>query len=184
LFITLLVAISTAAIVALQGIATMAADRDEPHTIDDLAFIAGHWVGAEQGITLEETWLPPGGGIMVGLHRDVKDDGSVFYEFLRIEVRTAGIYYVARPSNQPEGEFRLKRVTADADGVSPASPQTRERTVTAVAIFVNPAHDFPQEIIYEKMGDGTLRASIHGTVDGKERWATWEYRLIDSGNGR
>jgi len=169
---------------ALCTTAPGAADRDEPHSIDDLAFIAGHWVGVEEGSRLEETWLPPAGGMLVGLHRDVKGDGSVFYEFLRIEVRDAGIYYVAKPSNQPEGEFRLKSVIADSDGVSPASPMKMDGTVTAVAIFENPAHDFPQRIIYEQMGDGTLRASIHGTIDGKERWATWEYRRADNGSGR
>ena len=162
----------------------MAADRDEPHSIDDLAFIAGHWVGAQEGRSLEETWLPPGGGIMVGLHRDVKDDGSVFYEFLRIEVRGARIYYVSRPSNQPEAEFQLKRVTIDDDGVSPATPTKMERIVIAVAIFENPAHDYPQRIIYELYGDGHLRASIAGSVEGKERTSSWDFRPADNGSGR
>ena len=146
--------------------------------------MAGHWVGTSTSGTYEETWLPPEGGMMVGVHRDVKKDGSVFYEFLRIEERDAGIYYVAKPSNQPEGEFRLKTVRADADGVSPGSPQASARIVVAVAIFENPAHDFPQRIIYEQMADGALRASIHGSVDGKDRWGTWEYFPASDEDGR
>jgi hypothetical protein len=153
----------------------LASDTGEPWSIDDLAFIAGHWVGTNTAGSFEETWLPPGGGMLVGLHRDVKMDGSVFYEFLRIEERATGIYYVAKPSNQPEGEFKLKAVRADADGVAPGSPQASRRIVIAVAIFENPEHDFPQRIIYELLADGALRASIHGTVDGKDRWGTWDY---------
>lgn len=154
----------------------------EPFSIDDVAFIAGHWVGTGDGGIYEEIWLPPAGKMLVGLHRDVKDDGRVFFEFLRIEARGDGIYYVAKPSNQPETEFRLDHAAADADGVSPAGPPA-DGMINAAVRFSNPDHDFPQEIIYELMGDGALRASIHGAVGGKERWVTWVYRRAESGGG-
>lgn len=53
-------------------------------TIDDFAWIAGHWQGEAMGGKFEETWNPPFGGTMMGMFKMVDDDGVSFYELLTI----------------------------------------------------------------------------------------------------
>ena len=42
------------------------------------------------------------------------------------------------------------------------------------AIFENPAHDFPQRVIYRRCG-AELCARIEGTLQGKARSFEWRY---------
>lgn len=51
-------------------------------TIEDIAWLAGRWVGKGLGGTAEEVIAPASGGQMMGMFRHSKADGSVnFYEF-------------------------------------------------------------------------------------------------------
>jgi len=127
---------------------------ETPVAVDDLSWMAGYWTGADDP-RYEELWLAPAGGVMVGIGRDARREGRVSFEYLRIEPRADGAYYVAKPSNQPEAAFRL----------ASAGPGPR-------AVFENPAHDFPQRISYALEGD-VLTATVSGIVDGKERSSTF-----------
>ena len=53
-------------------------------TIDDFAWIAGHWQGEAMGGTFEETWNPPLGGTMIGMFKLVKDGEVQFLELVTI----------------------------------------------------------------------------------------------------
>ena len=127
-------------------------------SIDRLAWLAGTWVGDQQGISTEEVWLTPRGGTMIGMHRDIAADGEVFFEFLRIEDRAGTVVYVASPRGAAPTEFIH---TGCVDGV---------------AQFVNPAHDFPQRIVYHRLGEDSLKASVHGREEGEERSREWLWR--------
>ncbi len=54
-------------------------------SLEDLEWLAGYWVGEQDGVATEELWLPPRGGLMLGLHRDLAGSGTPFFEYLRIE---------------------------------------------------------------------------------------------------
>ena len=115
-------------------------------SITDLAWIAGDWQTAPGGrMQIEEHWMPPAGGTMLGMSRTVAGGKTVEFEFLRLEQRDNAIYYVAHPkARNPGTDFKLTRLTVDE------------------AIFENPQHDFPKRIIYHKNADGSLSASIDG----------------------
>lgn len=53
-------------------------------TIDDVAWLAGHFQGEAFGGIFEEVWAPPFAGTMMGMFKVAKDDTIVFYEFLTI----------------------------------------------------------------------------------------------------
>lgn len=55
-------------------------------SIEDMAWLAGHWTGTGLGGRCEETWTAPDAGVMVGTFRLIKDDKTVFYEFLTLTV--------------------------------------------------------------------------------------------------
>ena len=89
---------------------------------------------------------------MLGMGRTVASGTVREYEFLQIrEGRDGAISYVAKPSGQPEGSFKLVKL------------QNRE------VIFENLEHNFPQRIIYRLEPDGSLFARIEGMSNGKAR---------------
>src|SRR5215813_1415518 len=115
-------------------------------TINDLSWLAGDWQTAPGGRSqIEEHWTKGGGGTMIGMGRTVARDKTYQFEYLRIEQRADGIYYVAHPKGESPGtDFKLTRASATE------------------AVFENPQHDFPKRIIYHKTGDDSLAASIDG----------------------
>jgi hypothetical protein len=128
-----------------------------PPTIADLAWLAGSWVGETGGILMEEHWTAPDGNSMVGMHRDVGKGGTMLFEFLRIEQRGDQMTYWSMPNGRsPATAFPLKELSG-----------TR-------VVFENPAHDFPQRIIYWKDGSD-LRARIEGTMKGKPASEEWRW---------
>jgi hypothetical protein len=132
--------------------------------IAELAWLEGHWAGVEGPMHMEEIWTSAAGGALVGLHKDVVTrDGTarmVSFEFLRIEAGADGIAYVAQPGGRPPTRFALV-------------DQEPRRVV-----FANPAHDFPQRILYWLDDAGALHARIEGPKGGRtvgQEW-TWTKR--------
>src|SRR5262249_35697484 len=140
--------------------AATAAPTPAPTTLDDLAWMAGAWGGEQQGIHMEEHWTGPSGGLMVGMHRDVSASGKSSFEFLRIEARADGVVYVASPGGRPRTDFRL---------VESGSRR---------AVFANPAHDFPQRILYWLGDDGRLHARVEGAPTATERAEEWAWEKL------
>lgn len=52
----------------------------EPATIADMAWLAGNWEGTGLDGQSTEIWSKPGGGMMVGAYRLIKDGNPIFYE--------------------------------------------------------------------------------------------------------
>ena len=109
--------------------------------------MTGSWVGTSQGVEMEEHWTAPKGGSMIGMHRDVARGRTISFEFLRIEVQKEQIVYLSMPN-----------------GRSPATPFPLKEVSGTRVVFENPAHDFPQRIIYWKDGNDLL-ARIEGTMN-------------------
>ena len=110
----------------------------------DISWIAGDWQTAAGGrAQIEEHWTAVAGASMMAVSRTVAGDKTVEFEYLRIEQRADGIYYVAHPKGRcPGTDFKLTRASATE------------------AVFENPQHDFPKRIIYRKGADDSLIASI------------------------
>jgi hypothetical protein len=117
----------------------------------------GHWTGAVKDLHMEEHWTSPAGGGLVGMHKDVKAGKMALFEFLRIEAREDGVYYLASPRGATPTAFKLIE-------------QSDRRLV-----FEDAAHDFPQRIIYWSGAPDELRARIEGTIGGKEKSMEWHW---------
>ena len=64
---------------------------EPPSTVlTDLAWIAGDWVGGEDGTSIQEQWSAPEGNNMMGMFRLVQEGKVVFYEFMSIEQEDHG----------------------------------------------------------------------------------------------
>ncbi|MBI4909826.1 MAG: hypothetical protein HY820_39780 [Acidobacteria bacterium] len=128
----------------------------------DLAWISGHWGGPVGRAYSEESWLVPKGNAMLGLSRTMVGERMVAFEFLRIEKRADGIYYVAQPNGRPPTDFKLTKSTS------------------TLAVFENPKHDHPKIITYEIKESGTLVATIEGDERGQHKKQAFTFqRLAD-----
>lgn len=53
-------------------------------SVEDFAWLAGHWVGEGLGGVSEEMWAPARGGQMLGMYRLVVDDRTRFFELITL----------------------------------------------------------------------------------------------------
>lgn len=139
--------------VGLVVLAGTAAGQTAARSLSDLRFMSGCWESAPgKKMQTSEQWMKPVGGMMLGMGRTVADGKAVDYEFMRIEQRGADIFFIARPrANKEDTEFKMVAGSATE------------------AVFENPAHDFPQRVIYRLAKDGSLAPRIEGTVNGKTK---------------
>jgi hypothetical protein len=157
----------TTCLVALLGAGAstlVPSPAEEPGSdIAAFAWIAGTWTGVDGKMEMEEVWLAPKGGAMLGLHRDVMGDKMVSFEFLRIATRPNGVAYIASPQGKTATVFLLK------DGPEKVASEKR-------AVFENLENDFPQRILYWLDKDGALHARIEGDKNGKQGPMEWTWR--------
>lgn len=135
----------------LLPVVLLAADKNKPGktppppSIDKLAWLAGSWRAEKSGRMIEEQWMAPVAGVMLGMSRTVAKGKVVEHGFLQIRVGPGGtLFYVASPSGQETTTFQLKTLT--------------DKEV----VFENPAHDFPQRVMYALRADGSMLAAIEG----------------------
>jgi len=125
-----------------------------------LGWMAGCWeTRPAPGVSIEEQWMKPAGGVLLGMGRTVKGGRTVFTEFQRIGPVNGKLAYTARIGTKGMTEFPLLRVS---DGE---------------IVFENPAHDFPQRIVYRRNGEGML-ARIEGVDKGKARSEEFPYARV------
>ena len=126
-----------------------------------LAWMAGCWARRAGTRLVEEQWMAPRGGVMLGAGRTTRGDTLVEYEALRIEEAGDTLVYVASPSRQATARFRAAGVVGDS------------------VRFDDPAHDFPQRVGYARRGADSLLAWIEGTQDGRPRRVELPYGRVE-----
>jgi hypothetical protein len=117
----------------------------------DLGFLAGCWERRSGATVTHEQWMSPLGGLMVGMSRTVRQGRAVEWEALRIASTPERTVYIAQPGGGAATSFPM--AARDAESVT----------------FENPTHDFPQRIVYQRVGADSLLASIAGSINGQER---------------
>lgn len=152
-------------VLALAGAATVAAvsgfaGQGAPARVEKIeaaSWFAGCWTRRSGQTVIEEQWMAPRGGVMVGMSRTVRDGKLVEYEFIRLFESNGRLVYQAMPSRQAPTDF-TSTVTSDT-----------------LLIFENPAHDFPQRIIYRRQGTDSLTARIEGPGPGGTRGVDFRF---------
>ena len=138
--------------------AAPAAAQRNTSVVQKLAWIAGCWQQTRPGRVVDEQWMAPRGGQMLGMSRTVRGDTMVAeFEHLQILERNGHAVYHAEPSGQKPTDFEAAAVS------------------DTMVVFANPAHDFPQRVIYRKRGADTLLARIEGKMNGQERGMDFPY---------
>jgi|SRR5829696_5095711 len=133
-------------------------------TLHDLAWLAGDWQMTKGKQCIEEHWTAPSANMLVGTSRTVESGRTVSFEFVRIEARTDGVYYVAQPGGRPPVDFKLS---------TELGPEL---------IFLNPGHaDHLRRIVYRREGDDGLFARVEGESGGRAFAEDYAYRRASGG---
>ena len=139
-------------------------------SLEQLAWFTGCWAYTSPRVVIEEHWMKPAGGSMLGMSRTLRrtpsGDSTIAWEFIRLYARGIDLVYAAQPHNQPSAEFVSEKVS-DAE-----------------VVFANPAHDFPQRIIYRRVRNDSLRARVEGTQAGRTRGSDFPYARVACDSAR
>lgn len=138
-------------------------------SVYSLAWVEGCWAGTVNQRSFREHWTPVRGSMLLGVGSTVFQGKTQDFEFLRIEQKPDGVFYVALPSGKNETPFKLTSITPDDQAT--------------LYTFSNAAHDFPQEIIYRRATDGWLYATIQGKLKGEDRKVVFPMRRVDCETG-
>lgn len=131
-------------------------------SLDAVSWIQGCWERAlPNDRRTVERWRAPAGDEMTGDSRSFTGANETAGERLRIAVEGGKLVYHAHPSTQAAQSF----------SVSTISPTD--------VTFENPAHDFPQRIVYQRRGADSLIARIEGDRAGRRQPITFAFRSID-----
>ena len=117
-----------------------------PLAITKLAWLAGNWRMEKGGRVIDEQWMAPAAGVMLGMVRTIAKGRVVEHEFVQIREGPGGdLFYVSQPSGQKEATFQVAFLTS------------------TTAVFENAQQDFPQKISYTLQPGGSLLAVNEGT---------------------
>jgi hypothetical protein len=127
--------------------------------VERLGWMSGCWVMDDGREKVEELWMKPAGGSMLGLSRTVKDGHTVFIEYAQVvEAAHETSYVVSLGMGKRPVSFKLLRIS-DSE-----------------VVFENAAHDFPQRVIYRRESSNALFARVEGKENGIEKGYDFRYR--------
>ncbi len=171
---------------------TPAAAPAAAQSLEALAWLRGCWRGEVNRREFLEQWSPARGGMMVGISHtvvapksqgtlkekmdavgkgkvDASNEKTQDYEYLRLEARPDGVYYVAIPSGKKEVAFKLTDVTDDKGA----------RLFT----FSNAVDEFPQRIVYGHGTGAWLYAQVLGKPGEAGKDVTYPMQHVDCATG-
>ncbi len=163
---TLVLAAALAAIAGAEiEVRTLAEGAASPPAkIEDVAWLAGRWIGEGLGGCAEESLSPPVAREMMGKFRQLNGDGSLkFYEFYTIAERNGSLVW------------RIKHFSPDLEGWEEKDKSTEFRLVAIegeTAYFTG--------LTYARTGKKSLKAAV--AIDGKGT-AEFSFRKAKEGEG-
>jgi len=145
----------------------------EEGPINPLAWLEGCWSSDVNKRETREHWLPLRGNLMLGMSQTVVQGKTQDYEYLRMESRPDGVYYVVLPSGQNATNFKFEGKSVVTMG---------DRSDDAFT-FTNSTLEFPSKIVYRRARQGWLYVSVEGKVNGTDKEVTYPMRRISCETG-
>ena len=140
-------------------------------TVAQLAWIAGPWAGTLNDRTIEQHWMTPLGGSMVGMYRSIRENRVTLYELLAIEQAGDEVY------------LRIKHF---APGAGLVSQEAKEQSADHVlvkaegrtAVFEGGTPASPVQVTFNSPDADTLTITVARQRDGKPVATDFKYRRV------
>lgn len=120
--------------------------------IDKASWLIGNWGHTSKEGILTETWVKTNDSLYKGETHFVVGKDTVFWEKVDLIQDNGKLSYIA----SVPGQNNEKPVRFDMTSMN-----------DSLIIFENPAHDYPNKIVYNKIGKDSVFAEIFGTQKGK-----------------
>ena len=130
-------------------------------TVADMSWIAGEWVGGEDGTLIEEHWSEPAGDNMMGMFRMLQGDKVVFYEFMSIEGGATGPVLRIKHFHPALKGWEEKDESVVFDLVE----HTESR-----AVFATEIDGDPEQLVFERTGDQLVITLIKPAKDSRSEF--------------
>lgn len=161
--LSILIALLTFEVTA-QNTLSLAENQEPPKaSIEELAWIAGHWKGEAFGGIVEEIWSPPLGGSMMCVFRLVSEGKVNFYEIeVIMEVEETLI-------------LRLKHFHHDLKGW-----ETKDETVDFPLVKIEDKKAYFDGMTFDRISETEMDVYVViGSDDGSAQEMKFSYRLVE-----
>lgn len=145
----------------LLSLFTLAGNSAPGTASEPLGWMSGCWRMTRGTTVIDEQWLSPLGGMLLGNGRTVKSGKVQEYEFIVLRISATGATYEAHPSGQDSATFTSR--------TAPAGDQV---------VFENPTHDFPQKVGYRRVSADSLLAWIEGNMGNGNKKIEFPYARV------
>lgn len=133
---------------------------EQGRSIGDMQWLVGCWERAQPNGRIVESWSAPASGVMAGISTSIRDTTRRVTERLRLFYRGDTLIYEASPARQPRNEFKSTKIASDE------------------LVFADPEHDFPQKIVYRRIGADSLLARVEGDRAGRMQPIDYPFKRI------
>jgi hypothetical protein len=138
-----------------------------PASLKDLAFLAGNWQGGSGENVIEEYWMAPEGGAMLGMYRDIQGGKTVMTELCAVVMREGSPVLLLRhfDSGLIGREERDKPIFFGLESLAGRK-----------AVFYS--EERKTRLTYERTTDSELVVTLEKEKDGKKTQFPYRYRLM------
>jgi hypothetical protein len=139
-----------------------------PASLADLSFLAGRWHGTSGSTVIEEHWMGPEGGTLLGMSREIEGGKTGTIELCVIEMREGSPVLFIRhfDSGSIAREERDKPLLF-----------TLESLAGQKAVFYNSDHK--ARLTYARTSPKALTATLEKEKNGKTAVFTFNYTLME-----
>ncbi len=138
-------------------------------SVDQVAWISGAWTGTLNDRTIEQHWMTPLAGSMVGMYRSIRDNKATLYEILAIEQDGDGL------------ALRIKHFAPGAGLVSQeAKDESMNHALVGIeqrkAVFEATTATGPVRVTFTSPDAATLNIVVERQREGKPVATEFKYK--------
>lgn len=133
------------------------------NAVENSNWLIGRWENNSKEGNLSEFWTKANDSTLHGECYFVIEKDTVFGEKVELMQRGNDFIYEASVAKQNDEKPVPFKLTSSSD---------------KEMIWENPAHDYPNKIVYNKVGNDSLVAEIFGTKDGKAKSETFKMKKV------
>ena len=131
--------------------------------VENANWLIGRWENNSAEGNLSEFWTKANDSTFHGESYFVIEKDTVFGEKVALMQRGTDFIYEARVAKQNDEKPVPFKLTSSSE---------------KEMVWENPSHDYPNKIVYHKVGNDSLVADIFGVKDGKEKSETFKMKKV------